>query len=188
MLNRSRRALVALLAPGLAGLVGACSQTTPAVAGVYHPTQIGVTPSDFLGNVPCATTDGALRSYVATVFDVEYQPDGAPVTSDDVAKGDAIVTTGDDYTAIDVPTPTCAGDATPGPQPRATVGFALPSSAPTDCQSTVAFSRVIDGHRYRAEVDGYDRADLVPLTPGAPILVDPTTGARVDPTWQWSCG
>jgi hypothetical protein len=73
--------------------------------------------------------------------------------------------------------------------------FALPSSGPVSCKNPVAFSRVLDPHRYTARIDGYDRGDLVPLgssdpkvTFGVPILVDPVTGERVSPRWTTTCG
>jgi len=189
MLIRSRRALAALLAPGLAGLLGACQETTTPVAGVYHPTLISVDPTDLPGGVPCANTDGALRSYVATVFDIEYEANGSLVTASDpdvVGAGGAP----DQEAASQDPDLAgfCPGDATPGTAPRSKDGFALPSSGPTECRTPVAFSRVLDGHRYRAEVEGYDRAGLVPLAAGARIMIDPATGERVAPRWKWRCG
>jgi hypothetical protein len=73
--------------------------------------------------------------------------------------------------------------------------FALPSSPPVSCLNAVAFSRVDDPHLYRAEIQGYDRDDLLPLgsddpkvTLGIPILVDPTTKERVSPRWTTTCG
>ena len=73
--------------------------------------------------------------------------------------------------------------------------FPLPSSGPVPCTQAVAFSRVFDPHRYRAEIQGYDRPDLVPLgssetgvASGIPILVDPVTSERVAPRWTTTCG
>jgi hypothetical protein len=73
--------------------------------------------------------------------------------------------------------------------------FALPSSGPVSCKNPVSFSRVLEPRRYQARVDGYDRADLLPLgsddprvTLGVPILVDPITGDRVPPRWTTTCG
>ena len=73
--------------------------------------------------------------------------------------------------------------------------FALPSSGPVSCKNPVAFSRVLEPHRYQARVEAYDRGDLVPLgsddpkvTLGVPILVDPVTGERVSPRWTTTCG
>jgi hypothetical protein len=189
MLIRSRRALAALLAPGLASLAGACSETTTPIAGVYHPTLVSVDPAALPGGVPCANADGALRSYVGTVFDVEYETDGSLVSSSDP---DLVGTGGapDQEAASQDPDLAgfCPADATPGTAPRSANGFALPSSGPTDCRTPVAFSRVVDGHRYRAEVEGYDRPGLVPLVAGGRVMVDPTTGERIAPRWKWRCG
>jgi hypothetical protein len=73
--------------------------------------------------------------------------------------------------------------------------FALPSSGPVSCKNPVAFSRVLEPHRYQARVDAYDREDLLPLgsddpkvSLGVPILVDPVTGERVSPRWTTTCG
>jgi hypothetical protein len=172
--------LGACTAPLALVLFGGCTETTVPAPGVYHPTLIGVAPDVFLGSVPCVDSEGAMRTYVATVFNVEYLPDGSLVTTEDVATGDAVVGGTD--------TSSCHADADPGTTPRATVGFALPSSGPVDCHDPVAFARVIQGHRYRAEIDGYNRNDLVPLAPGVRVLVDPVTGERVAPQWKFSCG
>jgi hypothetical protein len=201
MSTRPFRALAALLAPGL---IAACQESTAPVEGVYHPTLISVVPSAFLDaprasdgalvDVPCVDAQGGMRTYVATVFDVEYQPDGTPVTADDIADGDAVAADAGadageaDDAGADVPTALCTADSNPGTTPRATTGFALPSSGPIDCHDATSFSRILDGHRYRVEVQGYDRDDLVPLLAGVSILVDPTTGTRAKPPWQWSCG
>ncbi|HOU94904.1 MAG TPA: hypothetical protein PLU22_27830, partial [Polyangiaceae bacterium] len=36
-------------------------------------------------------------------------------------------------------------------------------------------------------VEGYERDDLVPFAEGFPELMDPETGALVEPTWVWEC-
>ena len=41
---------------------------------VVYPTLIAVAPADFLGNVPCTETAGAMRRYSATVYDVSVDP------------------------------------------------------------------------------------------------------------------
>jgi hypothetical protein len=176
----SSRSLSALAVPFALALLGGCSETTVPAQGVYHPTLIAVAPAEFLGPIPCIDAEGGMRAYVATVFNTEYLPDGSPVTADDVASGDA----------VSGPTPGvgCNADAEPGTSPRATVGFALPSAGPVACENPVTVSRVVENHRYRAEIEGYDRADLVALAPGVPILVDPSTGERVTPRWRFSCG
>jgi hypothetical protein len=66
--------------------------------------------------------------------------------------------------------------------------FELPSSGPTRCVQGVAFGLVVAGHFYKARIDGYDRGDLVPLAPGAPILIDPVTQKAVAPRWTTTCG
>jgi hypothetical protein len=64
----------------------------------------------------------------------------------------------------------------------------IPSSGPISCHQPVAFELVAVGHRYAAEIQGYDRTDLRPLAPGSPILVDPQTEEHVLPRWVTSCG
>jgi hypothetical protein len=45
------------------------------------------------------------------------------------------------------------------------------------------------GHYYRAIVDGYDRSDLVPVTPGGPELKGPgPMDGIVAPRWTTTCG
>lgn len=79
----------------------------------------------------------------------------------------------------------------------------MPSSAPTPCGVAVHFQRVVPGRQYVADIQGYDRTDLVPLScwqiadplhdphatcAGSPIMVDATTGEYVSPRWETSCG
>jgi hypothetical protein len=59
---------------------------------------------------------------------------------------------------------------------------------PTSCLQTVAFGFVIAGHRYDAEVDVYDRSDLVAAGPGSRHLMDEATGQYVEPRWTTTCG
>jgi hypothetical protein len=75
--------------------------------------------------------------------------------------------------------------------------LALPSSAPVPCLNEVRFERVVIGREYAADVQGYDRADIVPLgcypdeaegCAGSPVMVDRATGAYVAPRWKTSCG
>jgi hypothetical protein len=79
------------------------------------------------------------------------------------------------------------------------VTFSLPSSvvrsdalggrfAPIACQQAAGFSFVVPGHRYSAEIEAYDRTDLVALGPGSRVLVDPASGNYVPPRWTTSCG
>lgn len=74
--------------------------------------------------------------------------------------------------------------------------FALPSSVvrqsdgsfgPARCESATAFSFVIPGHRYDAEVEVYDRDALRALGPGSRHLVD-ASGSYVPPRWTTTCG
>jgi len=174
-------ALATLLAAGL--FVG-CSETTLPVTGVYHPTLIEVSPDNFLSGVPCGSSAGALRRYVATVYDVEYEADGQALAPDDDDGGADGGAGGDTGAAPE--TRQCPVDALPGP--AANPGFALPSSNPVDCAKPVAFARVVDGHRYRARIEGYDRTDIEPLASGTSLMVAKDTGERVGPTWVWTCG
>lgn len=75
--------------------------------------------------------------------------------------------------------------------------FPLPSSAPTPCFLEVRFERVVIGREYVADVQGYDRDDIVPLgcypdnaagCGGSPVMVDRATGEYVAPRWTTSCG
>jgi hypothetical protein len=75
--------------------------------------------------------------------------------------------------------------------------LALPSSAPTPCYAELRFERVVIGREYAADVQGYDREDIVPIgcypdaTPGcagSPVMVDRATGVYVAPRWKTSCG
>ena len=171
------------------GLISGCSETTVPVAGVYHPTLIEVSPDAFLSGVPCSgaagapsSVAGALQTYVATVFNVEYQADGTAFAG----------TAGDTGAPaeIDVGTDACPVDTTMASGEND--GFALPSSNPIDCSKPVAFSRVVPEHRYKAKIDGYARADIEPLAPGAPIMVAKATasdaGKPVAPSWTFTCG
>lgn len=176
----------------------ACSQTSAPLALVYHPTLIEVSPDQFLGPVPCANAAGAMRSYVATVFDVEYEPDGSRVmagaeptdTGAGGAAPDETSAGGSSDGDVAAGALSCPADASRGTTARSTVGFALPSSAAIDCRAPVAFSRVVDGNRYRAVIEGYDRPldELVPLAAGVPILYDASTGEVVPPRWTFHCG
>lgn len=77
--------------------------------------------------------------------------------------------------------------------------FTLPSSVvrsedlggrygPVSCAQAAASSFVVAGHRYVAEVEAYDRTDLVALGAGSRTLVDAATGQYVAPRWTTSCG
>ena len=77
-------------------------------------------------------------------------------------------------------------------------GFPLPSSPATACEFPVTFSFVLVGHRYRAEIDAYDRrpqinADdpdpkhITAISLGGRLQQD-GTGAHVAPRWTTVCG
>ncbi len=96
-------------------------------------------------------------------------------------------------TLFDV-TPLASGAA---PDP----GYQLPSSPPTSCSLPATFSFVVAGHRYLAQVDGYDQpplgqpthggnhrpAALEPVAPGARLQRDSSSGERVSPRWVATC-
>jgi hypothetical protein len=72
--------------------------------------------------------------------------------------------------------------------------FELPSSGPVSCNQTVATGWdgaagfIVPGHRYTARVAGYDRADILPLAPGSPIMISGDgSGAVVEPRWSTAC-
>ena len=89
-------------------------------------------------------------------------------------------------------------DVTPPADGGAEPEFPLPSSPPTLCAFPVTFSFVVTGHRYRAQIDAYDRlpkmgdGDLDPthihaLSLGGRIQED-RTDAHVAPRWTVICG
>lgn len=75
-----RTGLLALL--GATALPG-CSEGSTVVTTVIHPTLVSVTPEDFLGSAPCLDAPGAMRSYVATIWDMG--PGDAPSAMHDPA-------------------------------------------------------------------------------------------------------
>jgi hypothetical protein len=61
---------------------------------------------------------------------------------------------------------------------------------PISCTMPVSFAFVIPGHSYAAEIDGYDRSDLVPFggaSSGSRHMIDPKTGSDVAPRWATRC-
>jgi hypothetical protein len=155
------------------------------VDGVYHPTLIEVAPDEFLGDIPCVDAPGAMRAYVATVFDVEFDENGAPIDYSLPDLG-AAGAGGQGGESGDIAADTC-----PGVPARTKGGFPLPSSGPVSCKNAVAFARVIEPHRYRAEIHGYEGfgpSELGALAPGLPSLVRLDTGERVAPRWTIRCG
>jgi hypothetical protein len=169
----------AALTLAAAAVLGACSEEEVPVVRIAHPTLVEVRPEEFLGAVVCRDAPGAMRRYVATAYDLGPEPDEG---EEDVRPG-------------------CndgAGGAagTDEPVDEADKGFALPSStikrgedlaSAIPCTQRVGFSRIVEGHRYWAEVEGYDRDDLVALEPGTRILYDQVSGVRVPPRWTTRC-
>src|SRR5690349_15975654 len=104
------------------GLLAGCTDTTVPVGGVYHPTLIEVSPSEFLGDIPCVDAPGAMRTYVATVYDVEFDSTGAPIDYSMPEEGAAGA-----GGASGEPTGEGSVDTCPGLAARG-AGFPLPSS------------------------------------------------------------
>jgi len=159
------RALSTLGLAVAATLVAGCEEEEVPVVTIFHPTLVQVSPVEFLGSVPCVDAPGAMRRYVATVFDA-----GEPSADGEGGAGSA------DFA---LPSSTVAHADLDGD--------GMPDAAPTPCTQSVGFSRVVPGHRYWAEIDGYDRDDLLALGPGARILYDPVTSERVEPRWTAAC-
>jgi hypothetical protein len=153
--------LCATLALGLGS--ASCADTSTLPTTIVHPTLIEVWPNQFLGTVPCLDAPGAMRSYVATVYDL------GPTRVDET--GQVVDEFGE---------PVDPSSVRPA--------FALPSSGPVACTQPVGFGQVTPGNSYRAEIFGYDRPNLVRLAPGVPIMVDAETGERVEPRWTTRCG
>jgi hypothetical protein len=149
--NMAFGALLALTALG-------CSDDSELVIVIEHPTLIEVNPEEFLGRVPCLAAEGAMRRYVATVFDV------SPLDDETGAAG--------------------AGGADDGP----VEDFALPSSGPTPCTAPIATAFVVPGRHYAAQVDAFDRQDIEPLAAGSRVMLDSESKEIVTPRWTTSCG
>jgi len=67
----------------------------------------------------------------------------------------------------------------------------LASSNPVPCTMPVSFAWVIPGHKYTAQIDGYDRSDLESIgvpSSGNPQMVDRVTREEVEPRWATQCG
>jgi hypothetical protein len=166
-----RRPLAPLALLATSFLLAGCSEETVPEQGIAHPTLVEVSPDDFLGRVRCIDAPGAMRRYVATVFDIDAFRDPEDESSEP------------DAGSSDCP-------------PYDDAVFALPSSTvrrgdghvtAMPCTQNVGFSRIVAGHRYYAEIDGYDRDDLIALAPGSRVLYDPVTFERVEPRWTASC-
>lgn len=153
----------------------ACGSDPATTVGVTHPTMIEVSPADFLGERACADEPGAARRYVATLFDVTEQVEGAGGAG------------GADESA--------AGGAAPEPTSKCG-GFQLPSSQPVSCNTSVGFGFVVSGRHYCAEIDAYDTDQLEPRGSGTRQMVmgDASDGEppaadapKVEPAWNTIC-
>jgi hypothetical protein len=62
----------------------------------------------------------------------------------------------------------------------------LPSSDIVPCTSALEFEFIEPGHRYIAEIHGFDRADIETAAPGSPLVLA-QDGGRVLPRWSTTC-
>lgn len=167
--------LVSLVAGGLLIAFAGCSSSATTTLPVTHPTMIAVEPEDFLGNVPCSANAPGLKTYVATIFDLNQTYGGYGGEGGEAGDGSSAGAQASN-----------AGGA--GPQQ-----FQLPSSSPTPCLAGVGFGYVVPGRHYRVEIDGYDTADLGPRASGARQMVSPAPTSATDvkpliaPRWSASC-
>lgn len=122
-------------------LLLACSSTPASTTTITRPELVAVDPADFLGTVQC----GAPPDLVDGGDGGEGGDGGGGDEQLDPNKVYSYVATLFDVTA--------ASDGGTTPEN----GFPLPSSPPTSCLFPVTFSFVTAGHRYRAEIDGYNR-------------------------------
>lgn len=93
------------------GLLGTACETSSSSSGYTPYTAIYVDPADFLGGVACSGTDGSMKSYVATLYDVsDNNPETivtvtsspptscrAPITFAQIAPGHFYTVTVDGY-------------------------------------------------------------------------------------------
>ncbi len=121
-------------------LVAACTSDPDESTLAPQPTRVTVSPSLFLGEVPCHPGGGMVR-YQARLLDVTESLENA---------------------------------------------FVLPSSPVVPCSVDVSFEFVQAGHRYIAEIVGFDRDDISAQNPGSPIVVD-KGGASVLPRFTGTC-
>jgi len=161
----------------LAGFAGLSCATSTLTTGLAPITALSVDPAWFLHQgVTCsdgdAGTAGAMRVYVATIYDVSPFPASGP---NDPAASPEQLRIRDEL------------EASPEKCYPARRCFVLPSSAPTSCFRPVLFQRIVSGRQYVADVDGYDRADIEPLAPGSRVMVDAQKHV-VAPRWTTSCG
>ncbi len=164
--------------------------------------------SDFLGDVPCSSAPGAMRSYVATLVDrtaSDICGDGACISpetaescprdcAEDAPCGDGTCADQGDEPETAETCPVDCGGTLPAP-------FTLPSSVPVSCSQGVRFDNVAGGHRYSVQIDGYEAfaSELGPegwsdpdtrfaaLRSGSRHMVD-AAGLPVTPRWLGACG
>lgn len=193
---RSLRLAYLLAGAALLGYAG-CSSGTAATTSVTHPTMIEVSPSSFLGDVPCATSGNGLRAYVATLYDTNQVGEGG-------AGGEGGATE-----FVDAP-PSLGGEgghrgeelaAADEAKQRRIVEeararlrgavpsdhFELPSSLPSACNASVGFGYVIPERRYEVLIEGYDvePGALSPQALGSHQML--TNGQPAVPKWTAYC-
>jgi len=176
------------LVGALSGSSLGCSTETTETAALPRPVLVAVSPSEFASPPACGSSPGSLVRYVATLVDVTGQAGGA-------GGGGGVGGIGGGSSIGGVGASGGVGGV------GVSGGFALPSSAlqieyapgqfryePVPCLQGVSFGWVVSGHLYRADLLGFDRADLEMLEPGLPVVVDATSRAVVNPRWTASCG
>lgn len=72
-----QRIVLAAVLPTATLLVG-CSTTDELFTSTPAPTEIAIDPSDFLGGVPCGSSDNAMKSYVVTLRAYDNEDDVTP--------------------------------------------------------------------------------------------------------------
>ncbi len=60
--------------PCILPLAAGCFDRAAEPEQIEHPTLLGVSSRDFLGDVPCVDAPGAMRRYSATLYDVSVDP------------------------------------------------------------------------------------------------------------------
>jgi hypothetical protein len=183
--RRSAQAL-ALLGAGWIGPL-ACSSDPATTTGVTHPTMIEVLPADFLGDLPCGEQPGAVRRYVATLFDVTEQLGGAGGEGNIGLPESEATAGGQGGASVGAPVVVAPGKCG---------GFQLPSSRPVSCLAGVGFGYVVNGRHYCAEIDAYDSDQVQPRGSGSRQMVAADAGdsappasdaPKVEPAWQALC-
>ncbi len=178
--SRAARAFSVL---GPLALAASCSQDSITVPDIVHPTLVEVSPTDFLGSVACIDATGAMRSYVATFFDLGVEDDATDGGAG--APGDAASGAGGQ-----------GGDGGESGAPAGALGTArgtpIANTGPASCTTAIGYGKVTPGHRYRAEILGFDRDGLELSTTDSPVatpeVIDAVTRKPVAARWRASCG